>query len=128
MSGETVDILHSHTSGHRDGPTHTQSQFIAPRMNVNEIRDMTDDPYMSLIDIAQGDGFAQYSGLPFFLRTEYHISLRERKRRENAPWPEAGPNTITNSNMPQRHEPQPEPSKPADIEHPNTRRRSRRNR
>ena len=76
-------ILHSHTSGHRDGPTHTQSQFIAPRMNVNEIRDMTDDPHMSIIDIAQGDGFAQYSGLPFFLppnTTSVFASVAPRKR------------------------------------------------
>ena len=89
-SGETVDTIESvsRTSGTNGGSvTRTQTQFIGPRLNINEIIRITDDPRLSTLQITRGEGFAQFCGYPIVVRTEFHISKAEYERRRRAPWP-----------------------------------------
>ncbi len=69
--------------------------FDKPRITVNDVIRMTDDPSLSIVQLSRGMDFAKFKGFPFFLRSAYHISSEEYRNREKTPWPEQTAETIT---------------------------------
>ncbi len=64
------------------------------RITQNEVMRITDDPALSIVHLSRGGGFAQFGGFPFVVRTSFHISGDEYKRRESMAWPESEPGTF----------------------------------
>lgn len=70
------------------------SETLLPRLGVNDILLATDHPLQSIVQIRRGDGYAQYGGFPFVMRSTHHISAKEYGERKNARWPEQNPATL----------------------------------
>ena len=92
-SGLTVDLSSSWSeSTSADGRTsssHTQTEQVVPRLTINDILLMNDNPLQSILRISRGDGYAQYGGLPVIIETKYHITKEEYKARKSLAWPTA---------------------------------------
>ncbi len=66
----------------------TQSESTTPRLRVNDVLLATDAPDQSIVQIRRGAGYAQFGGMPFVMRSTYHISPEEYVARKGFPWPE----------------------------------------
>ncbi|MEM8734269.1 MAG: TraM recognition domain-containing protein [Planctomycetota bacterium] len=66
-----------------------------PRLTVNNLAQISDDAEISLIHLT-GDrsGLASYAGLPFIVRSGFHISSEEYERRKAFSWPRNLPGMI----------------------------------
>lgn len=73
----------------------TFSEIVSPRLRVNDLLLASDHPLQSVCHVRRGDGFAQFGGMPFILKSTYHISAKEYGERKIAPWPEQTPETFT---------------------------------
>ena len=82
---------------HTDKGTNT-SQWIddVPRVKSPDLQTISDNPNLSILHIT-GDrkGYGRYRGIPFVVRSEFHISKVEFERRERGPWPTDLPGMIT---------------------------------
>ena len=73
------------------------SETLLPRLGVNDILLATDHPLQSIVQIRRGDGYAQYGGFPFVMRSTHHIGVDEFRTRKNATWPEPTDATLVPS-------------------------------
>jgi hypothetical protein len=83
-SGETVDKRLSFTRGSRD-ETQTIQEVVVPRLCRNALKLASDDELQSIFLLTRGSGYAQFGGLPFIARSDYHISPDEYGRRKGMP-------------------------------------------
>jgi hypothetical protein len=90
-SGQTVDYTNSwsdSTNSNSGGSTsHSLTETVAPRININDILLMNDHPFRSILRISRGAGYAQYGGMPVIIESEFHISPEEYRHRRALPWP-----------------------------------------
>jgi len=97
LSGQT--LVHQRgwqesLSGLHGGQTSVSyNETLLPRLGVNDILLATDHPLQSIVQIRRGDGYAQYGGFPFVMRSTHHISADEYRARKNSSWPQ--PNDAT---------------------------------
>ncbi len=70
------------------------AETITPRLRINDILLATDDPLQSIVQIRRGQGYAQYGGFPFVMRSTYHIDAEEYRKRKQASWPEPAAGTL----------------------------------
>ena len=68
-----------------------------PRLGVNDVLLASDHPLQSILQIRRGDGYAQYGGFPFVMRSTHHISRDEHKARKNSSWPESTESTLVST-------------------------------
>ncbi len=95
------------------------SEFISPRLRVNDILLATDHPNQSIVSISRGAGYAQYGGFPFVLTSVHHIDLDEYRRRKCEPWPSESPETLLPElQLPEREDPTPFPEDVTPDERP----------
>lgn len=90
VAGETVELMESNSftsSADGSSSTHSTSELILPRLNINEILRVGDDPNLSIVRLARGAGYAQLAGLPTVIRSGFHISAEEYERRKAQQWP-----------------------------------------
>lgn len=96
---------------------------IGPRLRRNDILAASSQEMQSLIQVTRDGGLSQYGGFLFPMRSLYHITADEYRRRELTPWPSAKdhPGTIVpplhsarDSGTPPRHGgvPKPKPASP----------------
>jgi len=71
------------------------SEHITPRLRINDILLATDDPLQSIVQIRRGSGYAQYGGMPFVMKSTYHITPKEYDDRKKAAWPAQTEETLT---------------------------------
>ena len=114
-SGETIDILNSTTvSTTRDaGETrttvgHTQSEYVAPRLTLNDVKLASDHPNQSIVLVNRGAGYSQFGGMPIVVESDFHISESEFLKRKHQPWPAGDPGTF----VPATWTPQANPKSP----------------
>ena len=100
-SGQTVEVLlNESTSRQSDGfevrTTVSQgaTQFIAPRLSLNDIKLASDDPRKSIALVTRGAGYCQFGGMPVVVESDFHISEQEFLARRNAAWPVASPGSF----------------------------------
>jgi len=69
---------------------------VGPRLRRNDLIETTDHPLRSLVQITRREGFSQFGGMMFPMRTMYHISPETYRGRQAAKWPDADqhPGTI----------------------------------
>ena len=70
------------------------TETIGPAIRRNDIIEVGDDKFESLVHITQGDGYTQYGGFIFPMRSEYHIPTAVYRKREFAQWPKQREGTI----------------------------------
>ncbi len=70
------------------------SESTSPRLRVNDVLLASDAPDQSIVQIRRGDGYAQYGGFPFVMRSQFHISPDEYRERKSFPWPPVDEQTI----------------------------------
>ncbi len=90
VAGETVELVQTNSftsSSNGNSSTHSTSELILPRLNINEILRIGDDPNLSIVRLARGGGYAQLAGLPTVIRSGFHISEKEYERRKAMQWP-----------------------------------------
>jgi hypothetical protein len=73
----------------------TFTEAVTPRLRVNDLLLASDHPLQSVCHVRRGDGFAQYGGMPFIIKSTYHISPEEYVKRKQASWPEETAETFT---------------------------------
>ena len=66
-----------------------------PRITRNDIIHATDDNSLSIIQLSRGGGYAQFSGFPFILKSEYHTNEQTYEERTESPWPTDDRETLT---------------------------------
>ena len=93
-SGETLDTLRSQSKSRqvdgfdvRNTTSESQSEFIALRLSINDVKLASDDPRRSIALITRGAGYSQFGGMPIVVESDFHISEQEFLRRKNSPWP-----------------------------------------
>lgn len=69
-------------------------ESVMPRLGINDVLLASDHPFQSIIQIRRGDGYAQYGGFPFVMRSTHHISQEDHKARKNSPWPAKNDGTL----------------------------------
>lgn len=90
VAGETIEVLETvgTTSNQNGGSiTRASAEIILPRLNINEILRIGDDPNLSIVRLARGSGYAQLAGLPTVIRSGFHITAEEYERRKAMQWP-----------------------------------------
>ena len=70
------------------------TETIGPAIRRNDIIGVGDAKFESLVHITQGDGYTQYGGFIFPMRSEYHIPTAVYRKREFAEWPKQREGTI----------------------------------
>lgn len=80
----------------------TQSEHTTPRMRVNDVLLATDAPDQSIVQIRRGAGYAQFGGMPFVMRSTFHISPEEYATRKAFPWPEDVEGTLVGKEVVQQ--------------------------
>lgn len=73
----------------------THSEIVSPRLRINDLLLASDHPLQSVCHVRRGDGFAQFGGMPFILKSTYHITQKAYEERKIAPWPEQTAETFT---------------------------------
>ncbi len=94
LFGEQKEVKEavSHTHG---GKLYTQTLESAPRITITDLHTIFDDPSLSVIKITgTRKGYARYRGIPFVMRSHFHITEAEYKRRRAFEWPSDLPNTM----------------------------------
>ena len=63
-----------------------------PRATITDLQMISDDPHLSILRLT-GDrkGYGQYRGIPFVVRSEFHIDAQEYERRKRLTWPDSLP-------------------------------------
>lgn len=95
-SGKRIDHLRSITKSDKpfEGSTSiTLSETLVPYLSVNDLKRITADPTLSVLESVRDDGLTHTGGLPQVVRTRYTISETEYHRRQNAEWP-VDPGTV----------------------------------
>jgi hypothetical protein len=90
VAGETVELMENNSvTSNSEGSSFTQSrvEIILPRLNINEILRIGDDPTLSIVRLARGAGYSQLAGLPTVIRSAFHITDDEYERRKAMQWP-----------------------------------------
>ena len=64
------------------------------RLERNTIIDISATANTSLISVTEGSGYTQFSGYVTPIISDYHISMKEYKERNAAPWPEPTTETV----------------------------------
>jgi hypothetical protein len=62
---------------------------------VNAIARMSAQTDAFFLRLTVDGGYAQFGGLPFLARSQYHLTRREYQNRLNAPWPAPNAGTVT---------------------------------
>lgn len=118
VSGETIERLANNSINHgtRD-TTHSvgSAEVILPRLNINEILQIGDDPNLSIVRVARGAGYAQFGGFPTVVRSGFHIAKEEYERRKAMPWPALEEGMFVPADLPQAPSPQATPPGPTVI-------------
>ncbi len=103
-SGETVDVMQSATvSTRKEGwqsvttVGHSQNQFLAPRLTLNDVKLASDDPGKSIVLVNRGAGYSQFGAMPVVVNSDFHISETEFLKRKHQPWPSGEPGTFVPS-------------------------------
>jgi Helicase HerA, central domain/TraM recognition site of TraD and TraG len=65
----------------------TANEQTSPRLRANDIMLATDAANQSIVQIRRGLGYAQFGGLPFVMRSTFHIDEDEYKARKSSQWP-----------------------------------------
>lgn len=102
VAGETIETLQTtSTTIGTDSSSRTTSaaEVILPRININEILQVGDDPQLSIVRISRGAGYAQFGGMPTVIRSDFHITEEEFEARKAMPWPEGLPGTFIPSQL-----------------------------
>jgi hypothetical protein len=73
------------------------SETIGPAIRRNDIIEVGDVEFDSLVHVTQGRGYTQYGGFIFPVRSEYHIPTSVYREREFASWPKPREGTIVPS-------------------------------
>ena len=60
----------------------------APRITMTDLHTISDDPSLSIVKITgTRHGYSRYRGIPFVMRSHFHISGAEYQRRKDFKWP-----------------------------------------
>lgn len=97
------------------GETRYWDRGVGPRLMLNDLIELSDEPQTSVVLIARGHGLTQYGGLAFPLRSLYHISETEYEKRSHAPWPDPTAYTLVNRRKGQTVPSLPEAEKPFSV-------------
>lgn len=80
--------------------TETVRQVLLPRVSLNDALRVSNDPDLSFMRINSCRvGYSRYRGLPFVVRTGFHITEEEFQRRRRTPWPSDLPGMITSEEI-----------------------------
>jgi hypothetical protein len=76
-----------------------RSETVSPRLRANDVLLATDAPNQSIVQIRRGLGYAQFGGLPFVMRSDFHISPKEYQTLKESTWPESTEETLLGSEV-----------------------------
>ena len=86
-----------HCLGHLDrlgANSATWAETLKPRFMYNDVAEIADHPLDVLTTVSRGEGYTQFAGLPFRLRTTFAISRDVFDERERAGWPRPAPGQV----------------------------------
>ncbi|MBN2562355.1 MAG: hypothetical protein JXQ75_15630 [Phycisphaerae bacterium] len=101
VSGQEVAALHSWEMEARDVQYVPQGrweprrwfskkgehEFIKTRITVNDIISATDHPLDSIVQVSRGEGYTQFGGFPFPMRSVWPMHYEDYGDRQKEPWP-----------------------------------------
>ena len=97
MFGTREELKYSHTASTNGSSVTTRWEDV-PRASSTDLQSISDDPQLSILSIT-GDrkGYGQYRGVPFVVRSEFHITSEEYDRRKKFAWPSDLPGMMVGS-------------------------------
>ncbi len=94
LGGKYIDQLRSITTNSEGNHSVTTQEVIVDRFDATTIAKVSSDVGSFLMRITNNDGYAQYNGIPFIARSDYHLEFSEYQRRCSAPWPALGSTSV----------------------------------
>jgi TraM recognition site of TraD and TraG len=87
LFGEHKEVKQS-VSYTSNGPVVSETLESAPRITMTDLHTIFDDPSLSVVKITgTREGYSRYRGIPFVMRSHFHISKTEYQRRRDFVWP-----------------------------------------
>ena len=71
-SGEMVHYRRSWTTA-GVGATESVSEIVGPRILRNDVIQISDDPFATIVQVARGSGYTQFGGFSIPVKTSYHV-------------------------------------------------------
>ncbi len=75
-------------------PSFRVSERVGPALDSNSIMDNSADPNLSLVNISEDSGLANFRGRWTPVVSGYHITEEEYEERSNTPWPKGDPTRV----------------------------------
>lgn len=89
-SGKRIDYLESRTlsdGGVASNMSVNLSEQVVPHLSINDLKAVTSDPALSVVEVARDGGPIVTRGIPRVVRTQFTCSKAEYERRKRALWP-----------------------------------------
>ncbi|QDV26077.1 type IV secretory system conjugative DNA transfer family protein [Aureliella helgolandensis] len=96
--GERVEHV-KQLSADSNGTRVTTAEVLLPRLSVNELNELSDNPMQSVVHIKRGQGYARFSGTPFVMESDYHITRDEYRKYQDTEWPEGEARLLKNGDL-----------------------------
>jgi hypothetical protein len=90
LSGHTVDTRRSWHEGNA-GASVTDAETILPRMDLNDLIRISDNPSLSILHMRRGAGYAQFEGFPSVIYAPLSAPKQLHVQRARRPWPAPSP-------------------------------------
>ncbi len=87
LGGKAVDHIFTTTYDSQGNRTVSKQEILVDRYDATTIAQASSQRNAFIARISASDGYAQYQGIPFEARTEYHLTLKEYERRSLGKWP-----------------------------------------
>ena len=97
-SGEKLSLRRSYTIARTN--SETAREVVTPRIDRNDIIQISDDPNGCLCHVARGSGYTQFSGFTIPVHMDYCVSKDTYDALLSLPWPEATNATIQTKRAP----------------------------
>lgn len=65
----------------------SEHEFIKSRLTINDILGVTDHPLDSIVQVSRGEGYTQFGGFPFPMRSVWPMRYEDYHDRQKEPWP-----------------------------------------
>lgn len=100
LAGKFVDKTYSTSVNSEGGLSRTESEMIVDRFDATTIAKASSGKGQFIVRINSNEDYAQYNGIPFIARSDFHMKHEEYQRRSNALWPRMSARTVVVGNPP----------------------------
>ncbi|MCC7339278.1 MAG: DUF853 family protein [Pirellulaceae bacterium] len=100
LGGKYIDHLRSQSFSSDGTSSVSWQEVLVDRFDATTIAKASSGRDTFIMRINSNEGYAQYNGIPFIARSEYHINYAEYQRRSAAAWPALSTKSVVVGQIP----------------------------